>query len=320
VTRRTPESVAALPENILDVELLWALLLSLVQQARRGHALTSAAGFGLVRGGWRQVPLEEASCIVDPLARPGRQIEVRRSLVVHPEVRALCELYLPLVIGERAAELAVGHFGPDEEDGANEARAVPEAGQAERLHTHRMRALFDAVILGVRTVLWDDPQLTTRLVPGPHPTRVILDPHGRLESFRARRVLTESIAPTIVCVDPSLLPRRRGRGHVDYLGVPHGPEGFHGRALFHALRARFGLKRLFVAGGRTTISRFLAQGLLDRVQVSVAPLVLGPGSPLRLSPPNMFKETFAPSCRQLRLGAATFFDFDLLAQPATSLV
>jgi riboflavin biosynthesis pyrimidine reductase len=298
------------------VELAWSLLLTLVQLARQGHPLVRPSGFGLVRGGWRQVPLEEASCIVDPRARPGRQVEVRRSLLVHPDVRALCELYLPLVVGERASELAVGHFGPSEDDGAQLGERSAAAGHAGQIHTHRMRALFDGVILGVRTVLWDDPRLTTRLVPGPHPTRVILDPHGRLEG--ARHVLTDADAPTVVCVDPTLLPKRRGRGHVDYLGIPCSPDGFDGEALFRALRVRFGLKRLFVEGGSTTISRLLADGLLDRVQVSVAPLVLGSNPMLRLSPAGTLVDSLAPSCRHLQLGNAAFYDFDLLAEPGTA--
>src|SRR5215470_3919154 len=47
-------------------------------------------------------------------------------------------------------------------------------------HLHRLRALVDAVLIGVRTALVDDPQLTVRRVQGPNPARVILDPRGRL--------------------------------------------------------------------------------------------------------------------------------------------
>ncbi len=300
-----------LEDVVLDVELAWSLLLTLAQQAREGRPLTRETGFALARDGFRMVPIEDALCIIDPRARPGRQVEVRRRLEVHADVRGMFELYLPLVIGERAGELTVGHFGPE----SDESRApVGDVGQLarereEQLHTHRMRALFDAVILGVRTVLWDDPLPTTRLVRGPHPTRVILDPHGRLES--ARRVLTDAEAQTIVCVDPALLPQRRSQGHLDYLGVPVGPDGFDGRALLQALRSTFGLHRIFVEGGSTTLSRLLSAGLLDRVQVSVAPVVLGAGPVLRLSPLSALEQTLSPSCRHFRLGAEAFFDFDL---------
>jgi diaminohydroxyphosphoribosylaminopyrimidine deaminase/5-amino-6-(5-phosphoribosylamino)uracil reductase len=315
VKKESPDNSTARSAVELDVNLAWALLSALVQKAREGSPVVTATGFGLIRGGFRHVPLEEALCIVDPRARPGRQIEVRRSLVVHPDVRGLMELYLPLVIGARASELTVGHVGPDaDEQGSQEwDKTSAERGPEQVLHTHRMRALFDAVILGVRTVMWDDPQLTTRLVPGPNPTRVILDPHGRLEGDR--RVLRDATAHTVVCVDQALLRGRKNRGHVDYLGVPVGPEGFDGRVLVHSLRSRYGLRRLFVEGGSTTVARFLAAGLLDRVQVSVAPLALGPSPVLRLGPMGSLKETLSPSCRHFRLGAETFFDFDLLTEP-----
>src|SRR5215471_832765 len=47
-------------------------------------------------------------------------------------------------------------------------------------HLHRLRALVDAVVIGVGTALTDDPQLTVRRVPGPQPARVVIDPSGRL--------------------------------------------------------------------------------------------------------------------------------------------
>src|SRR5450755_3550683 len=53
-------------------------------------------------------------------------------------------------------------------------------GPAGLAHLHRLRALVDAVVVGVGTALADDPQLTVRRVSGPHPARVIIDPGGRL--------------------------------------------------------------------------------------------------------------------------------------------
>src|SRR5881397_1324543 len=61
-------------------------------------------------------------------------------------------------------------------------------GPAGLLHLHRLRALMDAVVVGVGTAIADDPQLTVRQVAGPHPARVVIDPNGRLPaSARAFR-------------------------------------------------------------------------------------------------------------------------------------
>jgi riboflavin biosynthesis pyrimidine reductase len=59
---------------------------------------------------------------------------------------------------------------------------MPETSPGRRgsRHLHRCRALADAVVVGVRTALTDDPRLTVRLVAGPNPARVVIDPRGRL--------------------------------------------------------------------------------------------------------------------------------------------
>src|SRR6266850_6732728 len=53
-------------------------------------------------------------------------------------------------------------------------------GPAGLVHLHRLRALVDAVVVGVGTAVADDPQLTVRRVAGPSPARVVVDPNGRL--------------------------------------------------------------------------------------------------------------------------------------------
>src|SRR5262249_58791539 len=56
-------------------------------------------------------------------------------------------------------------------------------------HLHRLRSLVDAVVVGIGTALADDPQLTVRLVEGPNPARVVIDPKGRLPA--TAKALTE---------------------------------------------------------------------------------------------------------------------------------
>jgi diaminohydroxyphosphoribosylaminopyrimidine deaminase / 5-amino-6-(5-phosphoribosylamino)uracil reductase len=150
------------------------------------------------------------------------------------------------------------------------------SGEADILHTHRLRAIFDAIVVGAGTVAADDPQLTTRAVPGPSPVRVILDADCRL--CADRRVFREGAPTLIACAEDTA-----DRDHAELVPVPRGPNGLDLVALVAALAAR-GLRRIFVEGGGVTVSRFLAAGLLDRLHLTVAPLLLGSGIPAFVLP------------------------------------
>jgi riboflavin-specific deaminase-like protein len=150
------------------------------------------------------------------------------------------------------------------------------SGHPDIVHTHRLRALFDAVLVGAGTVRADDPQLTTRHVP----VRIVLDAERRLGT--QYRVFADGPPTLLVCATDTAGPARHGCAEV--LAVPRGAAGFDLCALLAALQAR-GLRRLMVEGGGVTVSRFLAAGALDRLHVTVAPLLLGSGVPAFTLPP-----------------------------------
>lgn len=146
-------------------------------------------------------------------------------------------------------------------------------GEGDLRHTHRLRALCHAVLVGAATVREDDPRLTTRLVEGPSPVRVILDPSRRLSADFS---LFREGPPSLLVVAKDG-PARHGTAEV--LRVARGTDGgLDLPALLRALAAR-GLTRIFVEGGGQTVSRFLAAGCLDRLHVTVAPMILGSGRP-----------------------------------------
>jgi len=148
------------------------------------------------------------------------------------------------------------------------------SGRQDIIHTHRLRALFDAVVIGAGTVHADDPQLTTREVEGPSPVRIVLDTNRRLNGDY--RVFREG--------PPTLLLCARDAGGIDMVGkapvlrLPRAREGLDIPALLLAL-AQLGLRRIFVEGGGITVSRFLSVGALDRLHVTIAPLLIGSGVP-----------------------------------------
>ena len=151
------------------------------------------------------------------------------------------------------------------------------SGEEERRTSHALRAACDAVLVGVGTIVADDPQLTVRMVPGASPIRVVLDPRLRIPGHA--RVLEDDGVTTIVTTGASSPERRtelRRRG-VSVVVVPEGPEGVD---LTTALEAMFddGIRSELVEGGARVITSFLSLGLADRLVVAIAPRVMGSGT------------------------------------------
>ena len=151
-------------------------------------------------------------------------------------------------------------------------------GRGDILHTHRLRALCHAVVVGAGTVRHDDPLLTTRECPGLSPARVVLDTERRLGPDR--RVFAEGGPPTLLACAEDAAPGPDRLGAAEVVRLPRNPVvgGLHLPALLRFLASR-GLPRVFVEGGGVTVSRFLASGCLDRLHVTVAPVLLGSGIP-----------------------------------------
>ena len=189
-------------------------------------------------------------------------------------------------------------------------------------HTHRLRALCDAVVVGAGTVAIDDPRLTTRRVPGRHPVRVVLDPMQRVPP--GARVLHDREAPTLRLVDerwrdPTGAPPDGGagfgQGGAARVRVLRGLLDAAGRldaAVALAALVTEGLRVIFVEGGGVTVSRFLAQGLLDRLHLAVAPVLIGEGRRgLNLLASGTMADCLRLNGRVVRLGDDQLWDFDL---------
>ena len=145
-----------------------------------------------------------------------------------------------------------------------------------RVLTHRLRAAHDAILVGIGTVLADDPLLTVREVQGPNPTPIILDSRLRLP-LNCRLLQRQDQKPwvaTTLRADPQqrLALEAAGARLLDCLQDDRG--GVDLAALLPQL-AEAGVGSLMVEGGARVITSFLAQGLADQAVVTIAPCFIG---------------------------------------------
>jgi 3,4-dihydroxy 2-butanone 4-phosphate synthase/GTP cyclohydrolase II len=151
------------------------------------------------------------------------------------------------------------------------------SSESERGVSHALRGACDAVLVGIGTVVADDPQLTVRLVRGSSPLRVVLDSTLRVPPHA--RILDDDAPTLVVTTDRSSATRRAdiaGRG-VAVRVVPGAREGVDLRAALAVLRAA-GVRSLLVEGGGRVITSFLGARLADRLVVAIAPTVVGAGT------------------------------------------
>src|SRR5215475_9682366 len=222
------------------------------------------------------------------------------------------EIFGPLRQGIKDHLVVVGQFGQ-----SIDARIATPTGHSHYIngaaglaHLHRLRALVDAVVVGIGTALADNPQLTVRHVAGPSPARVVIDPSGRLPAS-ARLLAEDGVRRLVITRAETQTSLPPGTEHVP-LPAPRGqlaPE-----AILAALATR-GFRRVLIEGGADTVSRFLAARCLDRLHILVAPITLGGGrSSLTLPPIERVDEAVRAPMRVHPLGGDVLLDCDLSAQ------
>ncbi|MEM0985653.1 MAG: RibD family protein [Pseudomonadota bacterium] len=147
-------------------------------------------------------------------------------------------------------------------------------GAPARARSHQLRAEHDAVLVGVGTVLADDPLLTARTVPAPddQPTRIVMDSYGRTP-LDGRLMTSIAVAPVVIATAGNA-------------GAPHGSRGAsvwpcpgdEGRVSPREVVRRAaveGIGSIMVEGGGQVAASFLRAGLVNRIEWFTAPIIIG---------------------------------------------
>jgi diaminohydroxyphosphoribosylaminopyrimidine deaminase/5-amino-6-(5-phosphoribosylamino)uracil reductase len=195
------------------------------------------------------------------------------------------------VLEKEAAALNAGFFLRIKEDRplvtlkiaqSSDGKAIPPpggsrwiTGEEARRFAHLLRAKYDAILVGIGTVLADDPVLDCRL-PGLEdrsPIRVVLDTHLRL-SASSKLAQTAHRISTIVFTTAEGGNDLQAFG-VEVLRVMRSAQGKPDLRAVLGVLAQRGITRLLVEGGPTVISQFLEARLADRLEIFTAPVTLG---------------------------------------------
>ncbi len=206
------------------------------------------------------------------LREAGIEVEVR---LMEPEARRLNAAYfkhtttgLPLVSLKAAMSLD-GKIAT----AAGESKWI--TGEAARAASHRLRAGHDAVMVGVNSVLADDPQLTVRNARGRTPLRVVVD--SRARTPLTARLLTADKRPPVIAVTreaPAARRRRLEEAGAQVWLLPSKAGRVSLRALMRRL-GKAGIQSVLVEGGGTLAASALEEGLVDRVYFFLAPRLIG---------------------------------------------
>jgi riboflavin-specific deaminase-like protein len=230
--------------------------------------------------------------------------------------QAALDLYGPLARRD-IPPVAVGQIGQslDGRIATEKGDSRDVSGPDGLMHLHRMRALVDGVVIGVRTALDDAPRLTVRLCDGPNPARIVIDPNGRLSddspvlrSDGVRRIVIQAV------------DRSRPPG-VEVISLVAREGRFDPSEILGALR-HAGLVNLLIEGGSFTLSKFIEDGVLTRLHVAVSPILIGAG-PSGLSLPHSpvkLADAIRPDTRFFSLGTEVVFDCGLTDEAASALI
>ncbi len=204
-------------------------------------------------------------------------IEVESGLL-EDEATELNEVFLKYITTRMPFVVAVIAQTTDSKiaqpDGHSQWITSPES----RAEVHRMRAEYDAVLVGANTVRVDNPQLTVREVEGRDPKRIVVAGSSLLPKDSI--VFTDDHSKsTIIACAPDQVDHYSGLGGVTVWGIDRSADGRVSIMNLLIRAGKDGIASVLVEGGSEITTSFLVHKLVDKIHVFTAPLILGSGVP-----------------------------------------
>ncbi len=198
--------------------------------------------------------------------------------LLEDEARRMNEIFIKYITTRKPFVLLKTAMTLDGKTATSVGHARWVTGPAARERVHQLRDLYDAILVGVNTVLADNPSLTCRLPGGGRdPIRIILDSQARTPA-EAKVITQESEASTcLVMTDKAPLDRIKllssGKAKIMRTSLD-----LHGRVDLRELMSKLGemeITSLLVEGGAEVAASFLEAGLVDKILTFIAPKIIG---------------------------------------------
>ena len=196
---------------------------------------------------------------------------IRTNFHLNSDLKILMESYLQIIFNKSKYPYIFGHLAQTL-DGyiateSGESRYISSIDNLE--HLHMLRAISDVVLVGSNTVKFDNPKLTTRLVKGPNPMRVVIDKNDTIKN--SCNLLKNKDRKGFKIVSDKLKPNDE-----NIFLLPLKKDEFRITDIISLLKS-LGNKIIFIEGGGGLISHFYRKKFLNRLHLCISPILIGRG-------------------------------------------
>ena len=214
-------------------------------------------------------------------------------LKIDPILRQCCEILLPLI--RKKDRVFIGQIGQslDAKIALNNGNSHYINEKESITYLHCLRSISDGVLVGVNTIIKDNPLLTTRKIKGQNPTRLIIDPSLKLTNkYKIFKDKNTNIVFTTSNKTKNL----------NNTTIVKLPKKDFTLSVYKFLK-KSSLKYILIEGGPTTLSHFIEQNLINYMQFIISPTLIGSGiNSVKLKPITNLKKAIRRKSNFAKLG------------------
>ena len=214
-------------------------------------------------------------------------------LKIDPILRQSCEILLPLI--RKKERVFIGQIGQslDAKIALNNGNSHYINEKESITYLHCLRSISDGVLVGVNTIIKDNPLLTTRKIKGQNPTRLIIDPSLKLTNkYKIFKDKNTNIVFTTSNKTKNL----------NNTTIVKLPKKDFTLSVYKFLK-KSSLKYILIEGGPTTLSHFIEQNLINYMQFIISPTLIGSGiNSVKLKPITNLKKAIRRKSNFAKLG------------------